>query len=526
MTYQVLYGDSPAIIARKWGVPIRALIDSNPHKPTTIVAGVRTWRDLRPGEFLNVPGSFGVGDLASDAIDALTAAGGPCDQSNVAFVCAAQAALGVTRDGKWGSDTARAAQARSASAPGPCGHQSWWAAPGQSNCGSIAGGPAQAATMPVSNVSAIAALALAALVADPNYCVNVGRSGTAVNTAVHNFKAAWNAANPSATVPIGTGKYEPSVADALSSSLGGQSVPQGCGAAVATAPASIPAVAPAASGSNLSATAAAALAALNADPNYCSSVSRSGTSVNTAVHNFKAAWNSANPSTPVPIGTGKYEPSVAAALSSALGGQSVPSGCGAGAGAAPSVAPSSNLPAAAAAALAALNADPNYCSSVARPGTSVNTAVHNFKAAWNSANPGSRVPIGTGKYEPSVASALSSALGGQSVPSGCGAAPSSMPTPTPTPTGMPTIAPTPTSTQTTTSGGAPIQTVSVTPGGTQAVTPPTQAGISTGAIVAGAVGALALVGIVAAAATSGKTSTVTRYRTRKAPKRKSAKKRK
>src|SRR5262249_14706637 len=90
-------------------------------------------------------------------------------------------------------------------------------------------------------------------------------------------------------------------------------------------------------------------------------------------------------------------------------------------------------------ALAALQADPNYCSSVKRPGTAVNTAIHNFKAAWNAANPTNPVPINTGNYEPIVQIAIALALNvtQDNIPPGCGAAPVIAPTPTPTPAPVP-----------------------------------------------------------------------------------------
>ncbi len=89
--------------------------------------------------------------------------------------------------------------------------------------------------------------------------------------------------------------------------------------------------------------------------------------------------------------------------------------------------------AAAQACLAALNADSNYCSSVAQSGSAVNNAVHAFKLAWNAANPSSAVPVGTGNYEVSVSAALSTALGGAAAPAGCGAHPAPGPAPTPPP---------------------------------------------------------------------------------------------
>ena len=135
MLVQVAYGDSPAIIARKYGVTMGALIGANPQKPTTVVAGVRTWRDLRAGETVSVPVGGYVGDPQTVAVEALMNAGSPCSQANVAMVCLAQGAMGVSADGKWGSGTAAAAQKLVPSAPGGCSPRpAWWAPAGQSNC--------------------------------------------------------------------------------------------------------------------------------------------------------------------------------------------------------------------------------------------------------------------------------------------------------------------------------------------------------------------------------------------------------
>lgn len=137
MNYTVRQGDSPASIARKFNVPFVELIAQNPQKATTIVAGIRTWREIKPGEQVRIPvgqDAIGIGDAASDAVNALMAAGSPCDQANVALVFAAQHALGQAADGKWGADTARAAQARVPGAPGGCSPRpAWWAPAGQSN---------------------------------------------------------------------------------------------------------------------------------------------------------------------------------------------------------------------------------------------------------------------------------------------------------------------------------------------------------------------------------------------------------
>jgi hypothetical protein len=169
----------------------------------------------------------GVGDAASDAISALIAAGSPCDQGNAQLVCNAQSAMGLAPDGKWGGGTAKAAQAIVQAAPGACKPRpAWWAPRGQVNCTGATAAPTP--PQQSGSVSAAAATALAALTNDTNYCTSVGQIGSAVNTAVHNFKLAWNAAHPSNPVPIYTGQYEASVSTALASALGGQTVPSGC----------------------------------------------------------------------------------------------------------------------------------------------------------------------------------------------------------------------------------------------------------------------------------------------------------
>ena len=97
--------------------------------------------------------------------------------------------------------------------------------------------------------------------------------------------------------------------------------------------------------------------------------------------------------------------------------------------AAPAVA-SSDLQAAARAAVAALSADPNYCTSVTHPGNPVNAAVHRFKLAWNAAQT-PKVPIGTGTYEVATTVALAQVNG--SAPSACGANQRPVPAPKPPP---------------------------------------------------------------------------------------------
>ena len=53
--YTVTRNDSPASIAKKFGVSMDQLLNANPQKPTTVVRGVRTWTDLSINEGLNLP---------------------------------------------------------------------------------------------------------------------------------------------------------------------------------------------------------------------------------------------------------------------------------------------------------------------------------------------------------------------------------------------------------------------------------------------------------------------------------------
>jgi len=64
------------------------------------------------------------------------AATNPCDQANVALVCSYQAAIGLSPDGKYGSETAHKLAAHISNAPAGCHPRpEWWAPESQSNCG-------------------------------------------------------------------------------------------------------------------------------------------------------------------------------------------------------------------------------------------------------------------------------------------------------------------------------------------------------------------------------------------------------
>jgi hypothetical protein len=54
--YYTQYGDSPARIAKKFGVTIPALLGANPQKKIVKVAGQYTWTSLIPNETITIPG--------------------------------------------------------------------------------------------------------------------------------------------------------------------------------------------------------------------------------------------------------------------------------------------------------------------------------------------------------------------------------------------------------------------------------------------------------------------------------------
>lgn len=253
MFYRVTPGQSPAMIARELGTSVGALIAANSHKPTTVVSGPdgkpkRTFKSLRYNELLHKPRT-GVGALAGEegTLGAVTPADPAAPHALITQgsygpdVALWQKIIGVTADGNFGSGTFAATKvwqtAHGLYADGKVGQNTWAKALGITTSAPV---PVSTSASGGPGLAIAAGAAFAALNSDPSYCTSVARSGTAVNTAVHNFKAAWNVSNPSSPVPIGTGKYESVVATALSSALGGVNVPPGCGAAPGVAPPPIP----------------------------------------------------------------------------------------------------------------------------------------------------------------------------------------------------------------------------------------------------------------------------------------------
>jgi len=120
------------------------------------------------------------------------------------------------------------------------------------------------------------------------------------------------------------------------------------------------------------------------------------------------------------------------------------------------------------AAVAAMNADANYCSTVCQSGSAVNTAVHAFKVAWNQyqqSQPSPTVLPFNGQYDQTTEAAIISL--GISPPPQCTSTCSTGgggPTPTPQP---PTPAPTPTTSSS--SNGALVAGAILVGGGIVAV---------------------------------------------------------
>jgi hypothetical protein len=95
--------------------------------------------------------------------------------------------------------------------------------------------PAPGGAFPAAVMTA-AQTAATAIAADPNYCAMVAHPGSVVNSAVHAFKIAWNAAGVGPQLPINTGNYEQATAEVLAEVLGGAPLPCTAPAASFTTP--------------------------------------------------------------------------------------------------------------------------------------------------------------------------------------------------------------------------------------------------------------------------------------------------
>lgn len=527
MSYKVQQGDSPARIARRFGIPMTTLIGANPHKPTTVVANQRTWRSLRAGEAVNVPG-VGVGDgNLGYTPGSIT---GPHSTirrgSKGNDVATWQSFLGVTADGVFGAQTEAATRSfqtsRGLTADGVVGPNTWAAAQGAVTTQTQA---AQAMYTPTSRSMAPSSPTA------PHSLIKRGSSGPDV--------ALWQTIiGVTADGVFGSGTESATIAWQKAHGLYADGIVGTNTWAAALGGAAPVAAAPVSTSSSVTSSASTALAALRADANYCASVKKSGTPVNSGVHNFKAAWNTAHPNNKVPINTGNYEPVVASALSSALGGAQVPPGCGAAAVTTP--APSAQVPSvtpvsfptssgSVPVAIQALSSvDPCYSGNAAmvcaaqsalglpadgKYGAGTANALRRFFP--NAPAPCSPAPLWWGHagdnkcgggggvaptLPPSVVAPAPAPATTTTSPGWQTPAPTMPPTPTYIPPGVvppPGIPVTATSTTTITPGG-PAQPAVVAPSASE----PKK--ISTGALVAGGLGIAALVGVVAVAASSKK----------------------
>jgi len=302
--YEVRPGDSPAKIAiAKAGCPkcARDLIAANRHKRSvTMPNGFVTFESLVPGERLWIPDKW-----SSPEFDRLPAV----------YFKALPYADGVTPS------------ALGAAADGVLGDF-------------------QALDAAGARVSALASMP------DAQFNASVGDAGTAINAAIQEAYGSPNAAaaaaaknaqdgtqwawnrNNDLAAALASGDANAVKAarldtqNALTTALGNARLAlesyYAPGSAQAPVSADAGSVTPSA---RLTSAAQALVAAVGADAGYCSSVARSGTAVNGAVHAFKLAWN-AEQAPAVPVGTGAYEQATADAVARVLG--TSPAACGPG----------------------------------------------------------------------------------------------------------------------------------------------------------------------------------------------------
>jgi len=184
--YEVQPGDSPASIASQdemAGCPKCSidLIRANPHKPTlTYPNGYVTFRELDAGEKLNLPDKWWSKEF---------------DELPKSYFEALPYADGVTPGKKPGVGLAAA----------------------------------------YSDALIAAAKRADAVLGFDDDCAQVARVGSSVNSAVHDFKVAWNA-EQTPPVPINTGNYELQTAEAMRLILGEAYAPCPPRTATTTAP--------------------------------------------------------------------------------------------------------------------------------------------------------------------------------------------------------------------------------------------------------------------------------------------------
>ena len=321
MNYQVLPGDSPALIAQRFtGDPRRGieLVMANPYKRRAVFAGGRgvTFQSLRAGEMLTVPSGWtagwlsglprgvGVGKLGLSLSVTDTGAGLLATASGQ--LTTAQTALANLGQGIGSASDVVTAYNNAI--------QGFVSAAQQA---SQAASSAQAAIVAASSQGQGDP---AAVQAQTDYN-NIQSMISAINTDYSNVSAI---SDPLTTSPDSAGATDAQTQANNAVSAAQDAVNQATnwtqGGNNPPSPGNIPA--------NVVADAQAVLAAVNASSSYCTDVGVNGTAVNTAVHNFKVDWNAAGLTPQVPVGTGQYEAVTAAAVSTALGGTG-PLACGA-----------------------------------------------------------------------------------------------------------------------------------------------------------------------------------------------------
>jgi hypothetical protein len=333
--YRVKSGDSPYKIAKKLGVPFAALIAANSQKPTTVIAGVRTFASLVPDEELFAPVGSGNVQVTLEADTALD------------VEATAAAAITVLN-----ADQNFCTSVRHPGTPVNVAIHNFkkaWNASGQDvqlpiNTGKYEPIVARALAVVLPNLPVPDACDAPSPhrhrgvfiesrgVAGVGDCTGIEDSSWIVDGAGVGDDTAV-AVSPGNIIKGGFGTI-PEFPDAeghFNASVVPTAIPPAPVVNMPPPPVVSPAPAAAPSSTDtLTTLAAAAASALSADPNHCASVAHPGSAVNTAVHAFKQAWNAANPGSKVPVGTGKYEASVAAALTTLLGAGVAPDGCGGG----------------------------------------------------------------------------------------------------------------------------------------------------------------------------------------------------
>jgi len=277
MHYTVQPGDSPARIAQRLtgnAALMGQLVAANPALPRAHGLGAVTFRELHVGQKLNLPPSWmrfgisgapgvsgvptvGVGDAASDLSAAqsaytqgsttLAGAQQVTDVSQAAtyFAQSAASSLAVANDVGDSSSASQIVVYQTTIATQQAAiNTASDLASAQAACTAAQAAAASALTLAnkaatsgsgggqsQSTLAQAAIAAANAITGDSAACSNVSKTGTSVNTAVHAFKVAWNAAGQSPQLAY-NGQYDAACASALGTALQGTGIgaPTACAA--------------------------------------------------------------------------------------------------------------------------------------------------------------------------------------------------------------------------------------------------------------------------------------------------------